>query len=51
MSLLTAPSVKKSHILAGTFCCFSKKMYWTKLESLSIPDWDASEKIGNVFIK
>ena len=52
MSLLTAPSVKKSHFGRNIFFdYFSKKMYWTKLESLSIPDWDASEKIGKVFIK
>ena len=50
-SLLTAQTVINSHILTRIYFIFVKKMSWTKLESLSIPHLDLSEKIKKVVIK
>ena len=43
MSLLTAPNVKKQSHLTEIYFIFLKT-YWTKLESLSTPNVDLSEK-------
>ena len=50
MSLLSAFIVKSSHILPGIYFIFLKRSD-TKLERLSIPNLDISEKIGKVVIK
>ena len=50
MPLLTAPIVKSGHVLAGIYFMFLKPS-WTKLESLSIPNLDLSERVGRVVIK
>ena len=53
MSLLTAVIVKSSQILAGIYLkFFLKNKFYTKIERLSIPNLDISEKkIGKVVIK
>ena len=43
--------VKNSHILAGIYLIFLKKTSETKLERLSIPKIDLTEKLGKVVIK
>ena len=44
--------IKNSDFLAGIFFIFlKKKTSWTKRESLSIPNFDLSEKIRKVVIK
>ena len=50
MSLLTDPVVKNSHIEAGISFMFLKNVQ-NKLERLSIPSFDLSEKIGNAVSK
>ena len=50
MFLLTTLIVKTSHFWME-FTYFSKTMFKTKLERLSIPNVDLSEKIGRVVIK
>ena len=49
--LLTAFTVKNSHIFAGIDFIFLKKTYLTKHERLSIPNFDLSKKIRKVVIK
>ena len=49
MSLLTAPIVKHSQILAGIYFILLK-MY-AKFERLSVPNLDPNEKIGIAVIK
>ena len=50
MSLLTDPVVKNSHIEAGISFMFLKNVQ-NKLERLSIPSFNLSEKIGNAVSK
>ena len=50
MSLLTDPVVKNSHIEAGISFMFLKNVQ-NKLERLSIPSFDLSEKIENAVSK
>ena len=50
MSLLTALIVKIG-LFWVEFNFFLKKTSWTKLERLSIPNFDFSEKIEKVVIK
>ena len=50
LSLLTDPVVKNSHIEAGISFMFLKNVQ-NKLERLSIPSFDLSEKIGNAVSK
>ena len=45
MSLLTASTVKNSHVLAGVYFIFQETSK-TKLQMLSIPNLELSEKIG-----
>ena len=58
MSLLTAPIVATSHILTEIYFIFLKFTFiylhylsYTKLENLSIPNLDNSEKTGKVVNK
>ena len=50
MSLLGASVVENSTFLAGVYFIFLKAFY-SKLESLSIPNFVLSEKTGKVVIK
>ena len=51
MSLLTALIAKNSHTLAVVYFIFIKTTSYTKLEKLSMPNLDLSEKTGKAFIK
>ena len=51
MSLLTALIVKKYYIMAGIYFTSLKKLCYTKLERLSMPNVDLNKKIGKVVIK
>ena len=48
MYLLTAPIDKNGHILAGIYFVFLKKIFWTKRESLWIPNFNINGKIVKV---
>ena len=51
MSLLVALIGENSHGLAEIYFIFLKKTSCTKLERLSMPNLDLSEKIGKVLIR
>ena len=51
MYLLTALTVKNSHILAGIYFIFLKKCPRPNLKGIQYQNFDLSEKIGKVVFK